>query len=359
MTLLKPNHKSVKAYYDALSRYSRQDVEHEGALRSAFQNLLEDTGRRIDWILIPELGFKVRKYYIEPDGTFRDDFYRHRGYWEAKDTHDDLAAEIKKKIARGYPLSNTVFEDTRRAFLYQNGQQVQAADLTDPQQLCDLLNTFFAYTEPAIEDFDKAVDEFKARVPDLARGLVDKINHAHQHNREFQTAFDNFFDLCRASLNPNLRTEAVDEMLVQHLLTERLFRTIFDQPDFVRRNVIAAEVETVIDALTKKTFSRQEFLKSLDRFYVAIEGSARTIESFADKQHFLNTVYDDSSRATPSRRPTPTASSIPPRKSSTSCAPASSKSWTRSSAKNSATPTSSSSIPAPALATSSSTSSAG
>jgi len=40
-----------------------------------------------------------------------------------------------------------------------------------------------------------------------------------------------------------------------------------------------------------KSFSRDEFLKSLDRFYKAIELAAETIEDFKDKQHFLNTVY--------------------------------------------------------------------
>ena len=41
-------------------------------------------------------------------------------------------------------------------------------------------------------------------------------------------------------------------MLVQHLLTERLIRTIFDSQDFIRRNVIAREVET-IDALGQQS----------------------------------------------------------------------------------------------------------
>ena len=40
-------------------------------------------------------------------------------------------------------------------------------------------------------------------------------------------------------MDPNIRGETVDEMLVQHLLTERLFRTVFENPDFTRRNVIA------------------------------------------------------------------------------------------------------------------------
>ena len=81
-------------------------------------------------------------------------------------------------------------------------------------------------------------------------------------------------------------------MLVQHLLTERLIRTIFDNAAFTRRNVIAAEVEKVIDALVSRSFDRHEFLKSLDRFYLAIESAAATIGDFSEKQHFLNTVYE-------------------------------------------------------------------
>ena len=102
-------------------------------------------------------------------------------------------------------------------------------------------------------------------MPELARGLAGKIEEAHRGNRAFQDAFAGSFELCQASLNPNIRREAVDEMLVQHLLTKRLFRNIFDNPEFTRRNAIAVEVERVIDALVSESFSRTEYLKSLDR----------------------------------------------------------------------------------------------
>jgi len=290
--LIKPAHKAIKAYYEALHRYGQQDVGHESAVRSAFQGLLDECGRHFGWTFIPELPLEVQGKTVRPDGTFRDDYYMTRGHWEAKDSHDRLEIEIKHKIDKGYPLTNTIFEDTREGYLYQNGQLAMKADITHAQALADLLNAFFCYTEPAHEDFGKAVGEFQQRVPDLARGLVNKINDAHQNNPRFIEAFGRFFDLCRTSLNPNLRREAVDEMLVQHLLTERLIRTIFDNQDFTRRNVIAAEVENVIDALVGKSFDRHEFLKSLDRFYRAIESAAATIESFSEKQHFLNSIYE-------------------------------------------------------------------
>ncbi len=289
---VKPTHKAVKNYYAALATYADQSVGHEGALRSAFQNLLAETGRKHGWTLIPELSLDANGHQIRPDGTFRDEFTIERGYWEAKDTDDDLEAEIKKKIKRGYRLTNTIFEDTRQGRLYQDGKLDMIADLREPQQLCDLLNAFFSHTEPAHEDFNKAVDEFKQRVPDLARGLVELIKQAHDGNQRFIEAFAKFYELCRQSLNPNLSTAAVDEMLVQHLLTERLIRTVFDSQDFTRRNVIAAEIEKVIDALVSQSFNRHGYLKRLDRFYVAIEHAARTLSSFSEKQHFLNIVYE-------------------------------------------------------------------
>src|SRR5689334_22702503 len=96
---------------------------------------------------------------VRPDGTLRDE-WSPRGYWEAKDLGDDLDAEIRKKIAAGYPLLNTIFEDTRTGVLFQNGREVLRAPITDPNALAGLLNTFFEHTEADIEGFDQAVAEF-------------------------------------------------------------------------------------------------------------------------------------------------------------------------------------------------------
>ena len=46
--------------------------------------------------------------------------------------------------------------------------------------------------------------------------------------------------------------------------------------------MIAAEIEKVIDALTSQAFSLDAFLQKLDRFYVAIDKTARTIELHAE-----------------------------------------------------------------------------
>ncbi len=281
--------KAIDRYYKQLQEY-RGRADYELAVRTAFLNLLNETAHHVKWLLIPEQTIEGN---IRPDGVLRDTFDLKRGFWEAKGPKSDLEKEIASKIAVGYPLTNTIFENTKRAVLYQNKKRVPFEfDLHNPTQVGDLLSQFFTYTEPDIASFEVAVQEFKERVPELARALLAIIEREYEQNKKFIVAFDTFTELCRASLDPKIGTDVIKEMLIQHLLTERLFTTVFDNPDFIRRNAIAAEIEKVIDALTSHSFNRHEFLKSLDRFYVAIEGAARSIDGWLERQHFLDTVYE-------------------------------------------------------------------
>ena len=290
---LKPTHKSVKAYYESLDKLDKLGVTHETAVRSAFQSLLEWCARQFKWTLVPEYSISLgRNRRIFIDGALIDDFNLTHGYWEAKDTHDDLPTEVQRKFEAGYPGDNILFQTPEQAILWQNDKHVLDADLTDPTQLIETLQTFFSYRPQEITEWEDAVAQFRDRVPDIGRGLAKLIQKERQTNRRFTIAFVDFYDKCRQSINPNLSEAAVEEMLIQHLLTERIFRTVFSNTDFVRRNVIANEIEKVIDALTSQSFSRRDFLQSLDRFYIAIERTAETINDFSQKQHFLNTVYE-------------------------------------------------------------------
>ena len=248
--MIKPTHRAIKEYYEHRSRLGQHRVSHEMGVRGAFQFLLAETAKSYKWTLIPEETLPGKR--IRPDGTLKDQFSIPRGHWESKDTKDDLDYEIQQKSAKGYPLDNIIFEDSRQAVLIRDKREAMRVDISKAAELAALLTEFFAYTPPEIGDFERAVDEFKERVPELATGLADIIGKAYGKNKKYRAAFDAFYELCQHSLNPNIRKEAVDEMLVQHLLTERLIRTVFDNNEFTRRNVIAAEVEKVIDALTSR-----------------------------------------------------------------------------------------------------------
>jgi predicted helicase len=289
---LKPTHKAVKDYYDALSNLDTLRASHEGAVSPAFAALLRHCARQFAWTLVEKHSIKRNGHHVIVDGALVDDFKLPHGYWEAKDSSDDLDKEIKKKFAAGYPKDNILFQAPDRIIIWQDARQVFDEGITQPERLIQALALFFAYQPPAYEQFGQAVEEFKIRVPELAAGLLQLIEKERVSNQRFIQAFEGFSNLCRQTINPNISTQAVEEMLIQHLLTERIFRSVFNNPDFVERNAIAHEIEKVIVALTSQSFSRHEFLKSLDRFYGAIETTAATIEDFSQKQSFLNTVYE-------------------------------------------------------------------
>ena len=290
---LKPTHKAIRDYYESLEELDRVGAVHEGAVRSAFKDLLSWCGRKLNMTLVQEYSISLpQNRRIVVDGALVPQHNLVHGYWEAKDISDDLQAEVNRKFKAGYPKDNILFQTPVRAILWQEGSLVLDVSLTDKLQLIKVLQTFFAHVPQEIAKWEEAVAQFKDVVPDIGRGLSKLIHEQRRSNCLFEIKFKEFLEKCRLSINPNISEAAVEEMLIQHLLTERIFRTVFNNPDFTNRNAIAKEIEEVITALTGKAFNRKDFLKGLDRFYLAIEQTAETISEYSQKQHFLNTVYE-------------------------------------------------------------------
>jgi len=252
MLELVPGDPLIKTYLKDLAHLKGQSVTHELGLKGPFQNLLDKAAKKRGWTLVPELSTYSGGKRVVPDGTVRDEFKLARGWWEAKDTSDHLASEIQKKLKAGYPTRNTIFEDTQTAVLYQDRGEAGEFALHEPVKIAELMNRFFSHDEGHEREFQSAMDEFKSRIPDLAQSLREHIDEAHKKNRKFKEAFAAFMTLCRASLNPDLTDSNVDEMLIQHLLTERLMRNLFQNPEFTKRNVIAAQVDPIPPALLRR-----------------------------------------------------------------------------------------------------------
>ncbi len=290
---LKPTHKAIRDYYTTLQQYDQHDIRHEGAVSNPFAFLLHACAKQADATLVPQYSMRTPKgNRIVLDGVILDAYGLPFAYWEAKDMDDDLHRAVHQKRDAGYPFDNILFQTPQRGILYQNGEQVFDVDFTDPLRLIAALQHLFAAPPVALENWHTAVAEFKGMVPALGRKAAELIAEQHETNPQFVAAFTGFYEQCRAAINPNLSTAAVEEMLIQHLLTERIFRTIFDNPDFTRRNIIAREIENVIEILIQNAFSRDEFLNPLNPFYTAIENAATLCKDFSQKQHFLNTVYE-------------------------------------------------------------------
>ena len=66
-------------------------------------------------------------------------------------------------------------------------------------------------------------------------------------NPKFVKERDKFLKLCHDSINPEITKQDIREMMIQHILTEDIFNTIFGETQFHRENNIAHQLETVIN----------------------------------------------------------------------------------------------------------------
>jgi predicted helicase len=133
----------------------------ETSIRVAFQNLLNEYCKPRDFLLIPELDYKLPNgKLVYPDGTIKDALRLDWGYWESKDQYDKLDEEIEKKLNKGYPDSNILFEDSQTAVLIQSGQENQRVSMRDADAVDRIINNFINYVRPEVRDFREAIDRF-------------------------------------------------------------------------------------------------------------------------------------------------------------------------------------------------------
>ena len=229
---------------------------------------------------------------VIPDGTVRDALRMARGYWEAKDSGDDLDAEIQSKFNSGYPRDNIIFEDSRTAALFQNGGEVMRADMARPGELHRLIRRFLDYELPQIEEFRSAQRQFKADLPSVLGNLREAVDGAQADNAGYQAAAAEFLALCRKSISPEVGEADVREMLLQHILTKDIFLRVFAEDQFHRENNIAAQ----LDALERTFFTGDTRRQAIDRlraYYGVIGRAADEIADYAEKQGFLKAIYED------------------------------------------------------------------
>ena len=287
-----PAYPHIERYQSELNRlleYGGSDSEL--SIRPAFQGCLDAYCRehREKLALVPELRALSG---VVPDGTVKDTLRMARGYWEAKDSHDDLDAEITRKFDRGYPRDNIIFEDSRTAVLIQNREEAMRADMSRPGDLHRLIRRFLDYELPQIEEFRQAQSQFKADLPAVLENLRQAVEEAEGENESYRAAAADFLDLCRQSISPEVSEADVREMLLQHILTKDIFLRVFAEDQFHRENDVAQR----LDALEHTFFTggvRRQAIDRLRAYYGAIGRAADEIADYAEKQHFLKAVYED------------------------------------------------------------------
>lgn len=267
---------------------------NERVVRKAFADLLERTGRSHDLVFTNEWeGRGPRGNNIAVDGALVPQILRKPfGYWEAKDTKDDLDREIAAKIANGYPDDNIIYEDTRTAVLRQDGCEVMRADLADDDALLRLLTQFYAHEPPELSEFKAASAKFRADLPQVTEALENAMAEAEARSFDFGRALDDFLAHAKQAINPSVGKDDVRKMLIQHILTEEIFASVFDNAQYHRENNIAKK----LGELEGKFFTgelRHATTGLLRPYYGAIRHAASGLADSRAKQDFVKRLYED------------------------------------------------------------------
>ena len=291
-----PSYAHIEKYHADLQRFiDFGGSDNEQSIRRAFAECLDAYCRehREKLALVDELhaglnpGLRNR-----PDGTVKDSLRMARGYWEAKDSHDDLDAEIQAKLDRGYPKDNIIFEDSRTAVLIQNGGEALRVDMTRDGELHRLIRIFLDYELPEIQEFRQAQAQFKTDLPTVLENLRATVAGAEADNPAYQEAAAGFLDLCQKTIGPAVSPADVREMLLQHVLTKDIFLRVFAEDQFHRENNIARQ----LDVLEHTFFTgdvRRHAIDRLRAYYGVIGRAADEIADYAEKQQFLKAIYED------------------------------------------------------------------
>ena len=285
--------------YPHISRY-REDLErliaagrsdNELNIRRAFENCLDaycrDHSDRLT--LVSEQPTDAR---VRPDGTVIDTMGLARGYWEAKDSRDNLDTEIRNKFNSGYPRDNIIFENSQMAALFQNGGEVMRADMSRTGDLHRLIRRFLDYELPQSRDLRRVQRQFNTDLPYVLSNLRAAVDEAQADNLRYQAAAAEFLDLCHKSISPEVSDADVREMLLQHILTKDIFLRVFAEDQFHHENNIAAQ----LDALEKTFFAgdtRRQAVDRLSEYYGVIHRAAAGIADYPEKQRFLKAIYEN------------------------------------------------------------------
>jgi predicted helicase len=285
---------AISQYYrdlDQIIQYGGR--RNESQIRFAFQRLLNEYCQPKDFLVVAELDYRTKRgNLIRLDGVVKDALRLEWGYWEAKDEDDDLEKEIEKKLAKGYPDDNILFEDSQTAILLRQGEVCWRVAMRDEQALDQLLTEFINYERPEVKDFRSAIAVFNEDLPTILIRLRELINEQSENNVSFVTARDKFLGICQQSINPEVNRDDVREMIIQHILTEDIFTNIFNESQFHRENNIASELGNVINTFFIGSV-RRNMLGSIEHYYGVIRRTAANIYNHQEKQKFLKAIYEN------------------------------------------------------------------
>ena len=140
-----------------------------------------------------------------------------------------------------------------------------------------------------LEAFDRfstyaqALDEFADNLEVIIRKTKSMIEERIKGNRKYETAASRMLKKYRDVINDKMELDDIKEMLIQHVLTYRIFALVYDEKDFHNTNAVAKSLEDL-----KKLLEIPD--DTVD--YKTMELIAESVTGMDQRQEFLKKIYE-------------------------------------------------------------------
>ena len=133
--------------------------------------------------------------------------------------------------------------------------------------------------------YKEALDEFAVNLKNAIKNTRETIIKASKNNKRYDAESEKFLEMCHKVISNKLKPDDVTEMLLQHVLTYRIFSLIYDEHELHSTNAVARSLEGMVDTLGID-------MEQMSAGYQTIKLVAESIADSAEKQDFLKRVYE-------------------------------------------------------------------
>jgi len=142
------------------------------------------------------------------------------------------------------------------------------------------------------DEFREAIKVFNTQLPNILETLRKMIEKAHLENEAFQRTHNSTLELCQSIIHKTLTGADVDEMLMQHVLSEDIFKRIFDDDQYHDENNVAKLMREMENTFLKGDVKRN-LVQNVAVYYNTIKAHASQVDNHDEKQKILKAVYEE------------------------------------------------------------------
>ena len=131
--------------------------------------------------------------------------------------------------------------------------------------------------------YKEAIERFGEHLDDIIKKTKRVVDEAATNNEEYSNRVQKFLAMCRGVISDDMDERDIRGMLVQHILTYRIFALVYDENDFHHANVVARELESLRKILN---------ISDKQVNYDTMELIAESITDPEQRQEFLKKIYE-------------------------------------------------------------------